>query len=516
MVTSVAGIAAFEALQRVGSAAGLAVRPDWQLGLLLGAGGLAGSYCGARLQKHVPDRWIRRVLALLILGLALSYLASPLAAQCLADNPGGNGLNANRPSDSDVPAAKFSPIARLNRELPDWLCFNAGYRARFEGYTAGNFRDGNSDYYLLTRLRVGALFTPAAWFKAYAELQDATAFWKQPPLAPPYQTTWDLRRAYIDLGDLERGRISVRAGRQDLAFGHLRLVGTAYWRNASRGYDAVRVVANWKRVRVNVWAASPVVCLVNGLCHHQQGDNFHGIYTTLKDIIPGSDLEPYALWRLSPGFKTEAGITARLDEKTAGLHWAGVNARWDYDAEITGQTGSIGPDPLRAWAGSAIAGYTLPFPRFKTRIFAKYDYASGDRNPRDGIHGTFDQLYPNIHDHHGLADQVAWQNLKSIRCGVRVSLRRNFIVAAAYNDWWLASANDAFYGASGAAMARDPAGLSGTHIGREYDAQASYRPDRRLELGIGVGYIRSGDFLVRTIHARSYTYPYAMLNYNDF
>jgi hypothetical protein len=40
-------------------------------------------------------------------------------------------------------------------------------------------------------------------------------------------------------------------------------------------------------------------------------------------------------------------------------------------------------------------------------------FASGDRNPKDGVHGTFDQLYPNIHDHHGLADQIAWQNLKT-------------------------------------------------------------------------------------------------------
>ncbi len=442
--------------------------------------------------------------------------AATLAAQCIVDNPGGSKVNINRPTDADVPSAGFSPIALVNQVLPEWLCFSAGYRARLEGYTAGNFQPGNSDAYLLTRFRLGVSIRPAAWFRVYGELQDATAFWKNPPLAPPYQSTWDLRRAYADFGDIEQGRISLRVGRQDLAFGHLRLVGTAYWRNASRGYDAALMVMNWSWLRVNAFASSPVVCLDNGMSHHQQGNNFHGIYMTLKDRIPGSVLEPYVLWRLSPGLKSEENRFSRLDEKTAGLRWAGAASGFDYDAESAAQAGNLGADRIRAWAWSAVAGYTFRSLDLKPRVFFKHDFASGDRNPADGVRGTFDQLYPNIHDHHGLADQVAWQNLKSVRTGARVSLRSNWILAGAYNDWWLASAKDGFYNASGSIVARDPRGLSGTHIGREYDIQTSWRHDRRLELGVGLGYIRSGDFLLRTNHARSYTYPYLMVNYNVY
>ena len=456
-----------------------------------------------------PDYYILRAI------LAMSAVL-PLAAQCIVDNPGGSKVNINRPSDAEVPAARFSPIAFVNDALPRWLCFTAGYRVRLESYSAGNFQPGNSDTYLLTRLRVGASIQPTAWSKVYAELQDATAFWKNPPLAPPYQSTWDLRRAYLDLGDIEHSPVSIRVGRQDIALGHLRLVGTSYWRNASHGYDAVMMVLNWNRLRVNAWAASPVVALDNGLSHHQQGNNFHGVYGSLKNLIPSSVLEPYTLWRLSPGFRTEAGKLGRLDEKTIGLRWAGTVSQFDYDHEIAGETGSVGTDRIRAWGWSAIAGYTFQSARLRPRVFVKYDYACGDRNPTDGVRGTFDQLYPNIHDHHGLADQVAWQNLKSVRTGVKASLRSNWVLAGAYNDWWLASARDAFYNASGSVVARDPRGLSGTHIGREYDAQTSFRLNRHLELGGGVGYIRSGDFLIRTNHAHYYTYPYLMLYYNVF
>jgi uncharacterized membrane protein YfcA len=65
LITSVAGVGFFEVL---GGA------PDWTLGLLFGVGGLAGSYSGARLQKHMPERSIRLLLGLVVTGLALRYV----------------------------------------------------------------------------------------------------------------------------------------------------------------------------------------------------------------------------------------------------------------------------------------------------------------------------------------------------------------------------------------------------------------------------------------------------------
>jgi uncharacterized protein len=65
VLTSVAGVGFF--------AFGMGVQPDWLLGLLFGAGGVFGSYCGARLQKRLPERWIRLFVGLLVLGLATAY-----------------------------------------------------------------------------------------------------------------------------------------------------------------------------------------------------------------------------------------------------------------------------------------------------------------------------------------------------------------------------------------------------------------------------------------------------------
>jgi uncharacterized protein len=48
--------------------------PDWFLGFLFGAGGFAGMYVGARLQKYIPQKYLKLILGLIITLLAVSYI----------------------------------------------------------------------------------------------------------------------------------------------------------------------------------------------------------------------------------------------------------------------------------------------------------------------------------------------------------------------------------------------------------------------------------------------------------
>lgn len=70
-LTSVTGVVLYSVLP---AAQGIATSPDWPLGFLFGLGGFAGTYCGARLQKYVPQSAIKCVLSLLILFLAGTYI----------------------------------------------------------------------------------------------------------------------------------------------------------------------------------------------------------------------------------------------------------------------------------------------------------------------------------------------------------------------------------------------------------------------------------------------------------
>jgi uncharacterized membrane protein YfcA len=75
LVTSVAGVITFTilSLHKPGS-----VAPDWDTGVALGVGGLAGAYTGACLQSRLPDALIRRLLGILVIAIAARYVWSGL------------------------------------------------------------------------------------------------------------------------------------------------------------------------------------------------------------------------------------------------------------------------------------------------------------------------------------------------------------------------------------------------------------------------------------------------------
>jgi uncharacterized membrane protein YfcA len=70
-ITSVAG-ALFYSIPIVGQ--GVPSTPDWFLGVLFGIGGSAGMYLGARFQKFVPQNFIKLLLGVVILFLAVRYI----------------------------------------------------------------------------------------------------------------------------------------------------------------------------------------------------------------------------------------------------------------------------------------------------------------------------------------------------------------------------------------------------------------------------------------------------------
>jgi uncharacterized membrane protein YfcA len=76
LLTSIAGILTYQALQLAHTGA---IAPDWILGAFLGVGGFLGSYCGARLQRRLPERSLRRLLGLIACLVAARYLQTAFA-----------------------------------------------------------------------------------------------------------------------------------------------------------------------------------------------------------------------------------------------------------------------------------------------------------------------------------------------------------------------------------------------------------------------------------------------------
>lgn len=77
-VTSIAGVAFYTGIAPFFAHSGLAIAPDWLLGVLFGAGGFVGIYCGARLQKYLPAKIIKIILILCLIFIATRYITNIL------------------------------------------------------------------------------------------------------------------------------------------------------------------------------------------------------------------------------------------------------------------------------------------------------------------------------------------------------------------------------------------------------------------------------------------------------
>jgi hypothetical protein len=413
----------------------------------------------------------------------------------------------------------FRPASWLDAKLPNWLAFAVEERLRYEGYNNGAFKSNNKDSYLLNRLRYQMTIRPTGWFKVVSQMQDACAFLQKPPYGPPNANRWDLKLAYAELGDPEKQWISVRVGRQLINYNNT-LMADSEWRNQARSYDAVATNLHYDRYRLGIFAASVVNPLASGISHHLEGNNIYGLYGGIERIVPNSALEPFILWRVAPAVTVETTgrpESGRLSERAYGFRLKMRTFR-DFDAswESAWERGSAGANPIRAWGTTFGAGYRIDSAAWHPRLFAQYDYASGDKNPTDRIHGTFDTIYPTAHDRFGISDQLGWQNIISVRGGMTLEPHRRWTVTAQCLDFRLANATDSLYNGSGAPVVRDVTGKSGTHIGDELDAYTWYEVNRHVNLGAGFGHLIAGAFLRETTKVPAYNYTYFAVNFKDY
>jgi Alginate export len=414
-------------------------------------------------------------------------------------------------ASSSTPKEKEKLVSdEFNRELPRWLRFGGEYRARVEGFTGGGFKPDTSDAYVLSRLRLNMIIQPGEWLKFAFQAQDAHVFGKnQNPAAPPFQDAMDLRLGYVEVGDAEKKSVSVRAGRQELAFGDERLIGNANWLNTARSFDGLRGTFRFSGLRVDLFGVRVVQPVDGEFDLNTPGNNFYGIYGSTAKLVPKAKFEPYFLCRRSSNVAMKSGGRGILNFGTYGLRWTGsLPASFDYALEMDKQAGSVGTNSISAWAGHWVLGRTFPQWKLTPRLSAEYNFASGDNPKNLTTLGTFDQLYATAHDKYGLADQVGWKNIQDLRASAEFKLAAKWAAASRYNAWWLANTHDALYNAANAVVARVPSGMAGRFVGQELDAVITYNLSSQLQLAGGYGHVFPGTFLRHATRGSSYNFPY--------
>lgn len=327
----------------------------------------------------------------------------------------------------------------------------------------------------------------------------------------------DVHQAFVFLGNHKEYPVSLKVGRQELAYGDQRLVGHLRWNNNARTFDALKVRWQSALVGIDVFTGGLVYSDHHNLNRsHPRRDAFSGLYANWPTLATKSVVEAYLLARNVSariadvdfsGVAAPFRLPAKQDLYTAGLRVRskpGAYGPWDYGVELMHQFGNRAatapaalPAAVRAatrldqdaWAAVVQGGYTWTAHAWQPRLAALYSFASGDRNPGDGASETFQNLFATTHLHYGYMDLSSLQNLHDFRLSYALKPAAHVSLALEGHVQYLDTSADFWYNVGGVfrnAGAYATRGQS-NRLGQEIDLVASWNPipSTQVELGLG-------------------------------
>lgn len=448
-----------------------------------------------------------RLARALVLTLAL-LLACPVAGQAqsaAAGSAGTTGTGTRAAAGASSAGEERQPPPETpsdRREILPGL--TVGSQLRLRGESRRNFkfddaRAGNDEGFLLSRFRVGLTWQPSEQVTGAVELQDARIHGEEAisETRTPnvFADQLDVHQAYLDVEAPASSRVplAVRVGRQKLVYGSQRLISPLEWVNTARVFDGARIaIGAGAGRRLDAFATRLVPVAPRGLNDHGPtgsrlfNSQLHGVYYTDGALLPDGAVEGYWLLR-------------REGRLADAVHTIGtrIDARygpWAFDGELAGQTGSYGGLDHRAALVHVGGSFATRLPG-RPQIGAAFNLGSGDDDPDDGVHGTFDNLYPLNHVYYGTMDLFALQNLRNVEVSVDTALPGGASVRVAYQHFALvAPGTDAWYNAAAGIVHAGGDPNVAADVGSELDVTVRARV-WHVGLEAGYGYFRGGGYL---------------------
>ncbi len=456
---------------------------------------------------------------------------------------------ALRKNDPYMSAWDFGGNNRARFEVKDGFAI-AGVPGSvdFRAHGAAGARVDTFNDYFTDKLRYHIGYT-AQWWSFYGEGRSSFAvndqryaYFVAPPATPPAGTvnrkgqgpesdTVDLNQAYVTIGNHKKFPLSLKLGRQELTYGEERLVGAFDWNNMGRQFDAVKLRWQNEWFAADFFTSHVVIPEDERFNVDNDRDYFSGVYATTTRI-PKNTLDMYFLARNSQVSANvvepspQAAQPSPRDIYTVGgrlKSLPGQVGNFDYSLEGAYQFGNF--RDLRAGAPTTRlkqdafmvvlqAGYTFADVWATPRLGLEYDFASGDSNPHDNVHGTFENLFPTNHKFYGYMDFISLQNIHDVRAILQLKPHPRVSLAVEGHGFWLADANDSFYNVAGAARggtAATPAGNGygvnpnyNRFVGTELDVVVGVALTKYARLEGGGGHFFTGNYIQQSLHNASF------------
>ncbi len=407
----------------------------------------------------------------------------------------------------------FLGDALKQRQVTSQLLFDAGGEYRLRDHhehgirgapTVGSDLLGVSDDFLLRRTRT---YVNARWgdvFRFYGEMIDAASDFEQHAARVIEENRWDALNLFGDLTLLEtsNGKLLGRVGRQEQLFGAERLVSPLDWANTRRTFDGAKLQWRGSKWNTDAFWLRPVPFGQHLRNDHNfdnpdQSQEFMGLYAS-NHQVKNHTLDAYYLRSAEHNAPGTPLVPVNFDVNLFGGRWLGRQGQWLWEVEGGYQFGSYGLTDQSAGFYVLGGGRELHDGKAKPTVWMYYDWASGDRNPNDGNHTTFNQLFPLSHKYFGFMDLVARQNIRDLNTlgTVQLSAKQKLLL------WWhlfyLDQSRDALYNAAGVPIRSSPTGAAGRSVGQEIDLLWSVQVNPRCDVLFGYSHFFAGSFVRNT------------------
>ncbi|HEX7898108.1 MAG TPA: alginate export family protein [Planctomycetota bacterium] len=351
---------------------------------------------------------------------------------------------------------------------------------------------------LLERIRLNLTFTLADQITIFFQPQDQRTFGDEGAAATPVfvsdETNLDVHQGWVEVKDLLSPGLSLKIGRMELSYGDQRLVSPLDWSNIGRAWDGAKL-----RYQQPDWWAEAFYTVIKEVQGAEDDQDFYGFYASYVGV-KDHEFDVYVFGRtlndnLFTG-ETSGPANDRMDF-TPGVRLKGKMAGFDYTAEGMVQRGEVGDDDVKAWAAALTFGYTFDID-WKPRIGVEYTHASGDGDPTDGDHETFDLMYGFGHFYQGFADIFSFKNGKDLALYLKVAPAPYLSFHVDIHTFTLDEDVDSWYNFAGAPIRTDATGAAGDEIGNEIDVHFRWAVGKHVKFWGGVTRFFAGDFVEDT------------------
>ncbi len=398
-----------------------------------------------------------------------------------------------------------------------YLTLGGEAREKFELLDQPGFGLGPEDRngYLLQRYLLSSDFHFGPRFRFFDELQSGLENGRTGGPRPTDLDRLDLHQAFFDwhVAGGEAHGLTLRVGRQELAFGTGRLISPAEGLNLRRSLDGVRINIKKGRVDFN----TSVLRLVSS----KQGV-FDNVPDHTQTFWGAGFTMPRPFWRIATlgvyylGFDNKRAIFAkgigREIRHTFGAHIWKRTGPWDYDDEAVFQWGSFRGAPIRAWAVSEDAGYTVTHVPLQPRIGLRSDLTSGDHGRQHGALRSFDPLFSAVPVYSGPSALIGGINLIDITPSVRLKFNPALTLTLESSSFWRQSRFDSVYTAFNAPL-RPANPNAGRYLASAPSATIAWQATHHMLYSVIYTHFLTGDFFEAAPPNKNVNYLAAWISY---